>query len=119
MIERVTNLFKKPEQEILEPSFRQPRFPCPFYGFYVCGHLLFIDQKGNQCPLMERACQMQDPDWEKCPFNCVENENVINEIINDTCITPNEFWPKGQRKWKGIPFKSWMSYVMDSNTPRP
>jgi len=122
MFENLTRRLKGSRPEIQKTLVKKPRFPCPFYGFHEAFNI-FVDQCGNQCPLMDHTCQMADcpsgPNWNKCPFNCKKNKEALNNIFYGHRIVPNEFWPKGQSSWDGMLFQTWMEYVMDPNTPRP
>jgi hypothetical protein len=123
MFKKLINPFEKPQPKIKKPLIAIPRFPCPFYGFFDAFGIAYMDQRGNHCPLIGHICKMENnlsgPDWRKCLFNCPENKKTIDQIVDRHSIAPDEFWPEGQSSWKGIPFKSWMDYVMDPETPRP
>ena len=110
--------------EIISPTFEKKRYPCPFYGFYT-GPGALLDQKGNQCALMVDSyspCQMglqeQTPDWNKCRFNNEKNKRVIETIIEESRIYPDEFFPAGAKSWKGIPLKVFADYVMGQGEAR-
>ncbi len=119
MFEKLINLVRKSKSKIKKPVIAKPRFPCPFYGFHEAFGT-FMDQKGNQCPVIGHTCRMEycpsGPDWNKC--FCEKHKKTINYVY-DYLIVPDEFWPEGKSSWRGMPFKTWMDYVMDPDTPRP
>ena len=93
------------------------RHPCPFYGFANVSRL-FVDQEGNQCPLMGgyTPCQMEmrgdAPNWNNCPFNNDENKEVLTDVEHNFRICPREMWPKGETRWSGISFSEWKERLM-------
>ncbi len=102
----------------VKPVFKKSRPRCPFYGFSEAMGV-FMDQKGNQCPLILSSyspCRMEVegklPSWDRCPFNKGKNRTVIKKIIATSKIFPEEFSPPGQSSWKGMSFKKWFKYIM-------
>lgn len=120
------NLSKKSPNS-LKPITRKPRHRCPFYGFHYSGfQKVFMDSEGNQCAIIMQAyapCKMefrgQTPDWDKCPFNNWRNREILESIKDSAMVFPKELWPKGEKKWDGIPLDEWMEYVMGDEAPRP
>lgn len=131
---------------LLTPVRQKPRFPCPFYGFFGAMGI-FMDQRGNQCPLIISSyslllipsekrgnqcplitgsyspCQMEfrgeTPAWDGCPFNKPEIQETLLKFKGETRISPGEFWPEGASSWQGMSFGAWWDYIMDPSTPRP
>ncbi|MFC1656650.1 hypothetical protein ACFL14_01635 [Patescibacteria group bacterium] len=110
---------------IFLPVYEKLRYPCPFYGFYS-SYGAFMDQDGNQCPLIGgySPCRMKmagkKPNWEECTvFNTIDNKSMISALIGQSTIFPDEFHPTGLKEWYGVPFSEWWDYIMDSDTPRP
>jgi len=112
--------------EIISPTFKKERYPCPFYGFNIAMMGALMDIDGNGCalkvgsfsPCQMEAYQKQTPDWRKCPFNSESNRDAIEKIIQKCTIYPNEFFPAGAKSWKGMPLDVWVGYVMGQGEAR-
>lgn len=99
-----------------------PAKVCPFYGFASMAGL-FIEQKGNQCPLKDgySPCHMemeQKPvDWFKCQYSNVSNKEAVEEILEKGTIFPEALKPPGLDSWKGIRLKDWFQFVLEDRDP--
>lgn len=106
------------------------RTKCPFYGFYhTYEYELFLDQKGNQCPLIisayapcEREMKGKDINWVHCKADLSwmksrskpkeEILSAIEEMIENSIIFPNELKPKDNKEWEGISLRAWHDYIV-------
>ncbi len=96
-------------QSPVEKGMSRPS--CPFYGFYQWeAGKVFVDQKGNQCPLREGyflcffAGTSGDPNWKRCPINREDPEAL--KSFETSTVFADEFGPEG------IPFKRWAEYIL-------
>ena len=76
------------------------REQCPFYGFHYFDGI-FMDQRGNQCALITESyspCRMelnkQKVSWENCPLNTQEDTPIIEELLDNSKVFPDELHPK-------------------------
>jgi hypothetical protein len=117
--------------ESIVPNKPVPRPACPFYGFSGLGIMIgapLMDSRGNQCALQVEShspCLMlirgDKPDWAWCELNAqVDGDQLpeITERLESLRFTPDEFWPVGERSWKGLSWAEWYDYVMN-RAPRP
>jgi len=126
MLDGLWSVIKERDDEAkIVPLFEQPRYACPFYGLYMFDQL-FLDQKGNQCALMDmgRVCIMehyeQTPDWRLCrTFNNNRNKDSVAQMLDLGRACPDEFNPMNKSHWNGIPFKLWFDYIMSPERKRP
>ena len=124
IILRIINTKRKSHQRYL-PIYEKPRHRCPFYGFVY--RLGFEDLEGNGCAFTPNnnqcSCFMEQdghtPNWNRCVFNSLKNQDRIQTILEKSRIFPKEFQPENQEDWDGIPFKFWFEYVMGPDVPRP
>jgi len=96
------------------PTFEKTRTKCPFYGFDLLGNAL-RERKGNQCGLKTDShspCSLQIsghlPELSQCTKHDWQgSEEDFAKMLWTVRVFPNEYYPKGQKFWTGLPLWWW------------